>query len=95
MSPVIFDRTWPFYVPIPTTILRDRFRELEAQAEALGAAPEHRDLVLNDVWHSCFCFATLEAAQAFAAPNGAEIKDARKRINKGTWQLWEEKGQTK
>lgn len=89
MSAAVFDRTWPYTVPIRSDLVRGS-DDIAALAARLGAAPERRDVVINDAWHACFCFATAGAAQAFADTYGAEVKDARKRINRGTWQIWEE-----
>jgi len=89
MSAALFDRTWPYVVPIDAEMARSR-NEIAAMADDLGAAPERPNIVFGDRWHRCFCFNTPEAAKAFADTYGAEVKDARKRINKGTWQIWEE-----
>jgi hypothetical protein len=90
MSDTVFDRTWPFYVPIRGDIARAN-PGIAQEAALLGVAPENRSLLINDKWHICYCFGTLEAAETFAKRHGAEIKDARKRINKALWQIWEEK----
>lgn len=89
MSAAMFDRTWPFYVPIRADYARQR-QEIAEEATRMGAAPDHPDITFNDVWHECFCFGTMEQARAFADLHGAEIRDARKRINKGVWQIWQE-----
>jgi len=89
MSDALFDRIWPFYVPIPSDIARAR-PEIAREAAQLGAAPEQRSIAFNDRWHTCYCFGTPEAAEAFANKHGAEIRDARRRINKAVWQVWEE-----
>lgn len=90
MSNTLFDRTWPFYVPIRSDIARVR-PEIDQEAARLGAAPEQRNITFNDKWHTCYCFGTIEAAETFAKSHGAEIRDARKRINKVVWQIWQER----
>jgi hypothetical protein len=88
MSDTLFDKTWPFYVPIPTDIMRAK-PGIAQEAAQLGAAPEQRSVAFNDRWHTCYCFSAIEDAETFARRHGAEIRDARKRINKAVWQVWE------
>jgi len=89
ISDTLFDKTWPFYVPIQSDITRAR-PEIAREAAQLGAAPEQRNVTFGDRWHICYCFGTIEAAETFANSHGAEIRDARKRINKAVWQIWQE-----
>ena len=89
ISDTLFDKTWPFYVAVQSDAVRGR-PEIAREATQLGAASEQRHITFSDKWHICFCFSTLEAAETFASSHGAQIRDARKRINKAVWQIWQE-----
>lgn len=95
MSRAEMDRRYPYQVPIDSEVVRASYAAVMERAASSGACSRTNSIVIDHAWHECFCFEAEEAARQFAEPYGAEVRDARKRINKGNWQIWEEKPQGK
>lgn len=91
MSAAVRDRLYPFQVPLRADHVQQAYFSVMEHARNAGACDKQHSAVLGEDWHEFFCFENREAAEAFAKDYGAEVKDARNRVNKTVWNRWEEK----